>query len=219
MTGYAGQALLDALDAGDLTDWQGLPDGIAARFATGDFATGLALVQDIAALAEDANHHPDLTLTYPAVGVRLISHDVGAVTDRDFALARAISDVARERGVDADPRAPQVIELGLDTADASAIAPFWAALLTGDAANVVDGHIIDPTGQAPRLWFQSADPHDVPRQRLHVDVSVPAAEAGARIRAAVAAGGRIVDESHQPLFTVLEDADGNRACVCTIEGR
>src|SRR5699024_8850582 len=108
MTGYAGQALLDALDAGDLTDWQGLPDGIAARFATGDFATGLALVQDIAALAEDANHHPDLTLTYPAVGVRLISHDVGAVTDRDLALARAISDVARERGVDADPRAPQV---------------------------------------------------------------------------------------------------------------
>jgi 4a-hydroxytetrahydrobiopterin dehydratase len=153
------------------------------------------------------------------VDIRLISHDVNAVTDRDLTLAGRISALAREQGIDADPSALQVVDLGLDTADSARIAPFWAALLTGDASNVGEVGIIDPTGQAPRVWFQPADPHEVPHQRFHPDVWVPAAEAADRIRAAVAAGGRIVDDSGQPRFTVLADADGNRACVCSLEGR
>ena len=219
MTGYAGQALLDALDAHGLEDWQGLPGGLRARFATGDFMSGLGLVQEIARLAEDANHHPDVTLTFPEVEIHLISHDVNAVTDRDLSLAGRISALAREQGIDADSRGLQVVDWGLDTADSSRIAPFWAALLTGDASNVSEKGVIDPSGQAPRVWFQSADPHEVPHQRFHPDVWVPAAEAADRIRAAVAAGGRIVDDSGQPRFTVLADADGNRACVCSLEGR
>ena len=39
---------------------------------------------------------------------------------------------------------------------------------------------------------------------------VPAADA-----AAVAAGGRVVDDSQAPSFTVVADQDGNKACVCT----
>lgn len=71
----------------------------------------------------------------------------------------------------------------------------------------------------PLLWFQDCEEHEVPHQRLHVDVSVPAAVAPERIKAAVDAGGTIVDESQAPSFTVLSDADGNRACVCTLAGR
>jgi 4a-hydroxytetrahydrobiopterin dehydratase len=41
-------------------------------------------------LAEAAWHHPDLLVTYPAVTVRLSTHDAGGVTDKDFALAHRI---------------------------------------------------------------------------------------------------------------------------------
>ena len=39
--------------------------------------------------------------------------------------------------------------------------------------------------------------------------------ADARIAAAVAAGGTVVDDSEAPSFTVLADPDGNKVCVCT----
>lgn len=214
-----GQRLLDALDAAGLTDWQGLPEIIAARFLTGSFTAGLALTNAIGEAAEAANHHPDLTLTYPYLDVHLTTHDAGAVTDADLALASRISALAAEAGVKADPAIPTVFELGLDTAHKDAIAPFWSALLTGSPDNVVGDDIVDPTGQVPLLWFQECEEHEVPHQRLHVDLSIPAAEAPARIRAAVAAGGTIVDTEAEPRFTVLADSDGNRACICTLKGR
>lgn len=219
MTRYAGQELLNALDDAGLGDWQALPDGLHSRYITKEYSTGLDLVQRIGDLAEAADHHPDVTLTYTHVDVRLLSHDVRSVTDRDLRLARQISDLAGELQTDAAPSIPQLLELGLDTANMDVIAPFWAALLTGDASNIDGFDIVDPTGQVPLLWFQETGPHDVPRQRLHVDISVPAAEAAARIRAVVEAGGTVVDAAQQPSFTVLEDADGNRACVCTPEAR
>src|SRR5699024_6009942 len=59
--------IVDAGPAGWSQDGQTL----TVRFATGDFATGLELVDRIGASAEEANHHPDLTLTYPEVTVTL----------------------------------------------------------------------------------------------------------------------------------------------------
>lgn len=40
-----------------------------------------------------------------------------------------------------------------------------------------------------------------------------------RIAAALASGGRLVLDANAPAFTVLADADGNEACVCTWQGR
>lgn len=79
--------------------WRHEDDTLTARYATGDFATGLALVDRIGASAEEANHHPDLTLTYPEVGVTLSSHDVGGVTQRDLDLARTVQEHADALGV------------------------------------------------------------------------------------------------------------------------
>ena len=219
MTTYTGQNLLDTLKAKGLGDWQGLPQRIGARFLTGDFATGVELVDRIGAAAEEANHHPDITLTFPHLDIRLTSHDTGEVTDRDLNLAATISELAASAEVKADPDAPAVLELGMDTAHREAIAPFWAALLTGDARNVSGPDVVDPNGQMPLLWFQDCEDHETPHQRMHADVSVPAQVAPARIQAAVEAGDTIVDDAQAPSFTVLEDADGNRACVCTLENR
>lgn len=87
-----------------LADWRQDGDTLTARFATGDFATGLELVGRIGADAEKANHHPDLTLTYPEVTVTLSSHDVGGVTSRDLELARAISEHAAQLGISTSDR-------------------------------------------------------------------------------------------------------------------
>lgn len=102
MTGYSGQQLLTALEDAGLKDWQVLPEGIRTRYLTGDFAKGLELVNQIGAAAQEANHHPDLGLSYDYLDVRLISHDVDAVTDRDLSMARRISDLAAELGIRAD---------------------------------------------------------------------------------------------------------------------
>ena len=64
------------IEAELLTDWRVMFDTLQARFRTGDFATGLRLVDEIGAAAEEMNHHPDLDLRYPTVHVRLSSHDV-----------------------------------------------------------------------------------------------------------------------------------------------
>jgi 4a-hydroxytetrahydrobiopterin dehydratase len=202
-----------------LDDWRLLLTGIRARFRTGDFATGLALVDRIGAAAEEADHHPDVSLTYPWVDLRLVSHDAGRVTQRDLDLAAEISEIARERGIPADPGAPAQVELALDTADLAAVGPFWAALLTGSTDALQGNDVVDPGGRVPLLWFQDTDAHETPRQRFHLDLWVPHDVAEDRVAAAVAAGGRVVDDSHAPSFVVVADPEGNRACVCTILDR
>lgn len=199
------------VEAAGLTDWRWLLGSLHARFATGGFATGLALVARIGALAEEADHHPDVELAYPHVGVRLASLDVSGVTSRDVDLARRISDAARELGVAAEPSRLSVLEIGLDTADEEAIKPFWRAVLGADESR--------PDEELPMLWFQTTDPHEEPRQRFHLDITVPPEVARHRIDAALAAGGRLVSDDRAPAFTVLADAEGNKACICTALGR
>ncbi|OMH34215.1 4a-hydroxytetrahydrobiopterin dehydratase [Tersicoccus sp. Bi-70] len=206
------------LDA-SLTDWRRLAQGLHARYRTREFRTGLALVEAAGQAAEQADHHPDISLHYGSVEFRLLSHDAGGVTDRDVDLARRISEIAAGLGVEATPHKLALVELGLDTADVAALGPFWAALLTGSAKNVDGEDVVDRTGQTPLVWFQHTDPHETPRQRFHLDVWVPHDVAEERIAAAVAAGGTVVDDSPAPTFTVLADAEGNRACVCTCLGR
>jgi len=206
------------LDAG-LGDWRKLAQALHARFLTRDFVTGLTFVTAVTEAAERANHHPDVTLTYPSVDVKLISHDVSQVTQRDIDLAGRISEIAREQGIAAEPSALTGFELALDTADLAAVGPFWAALLTGSPDSLMGDDVVDPGGRVPLLWFQPTDAHETPRQRFHMDVWVPHDVAEERIAAAVAAGGRVVDDGSAPSFVVLADPEGNRACVCTFLGR
>lgn len=83
-----------------LNGWRQVDDTLRARFATGDFATGLEFVNRVGAAAEARQHHPDLTLTYPEVEVSLSSHDAGGVTDRDIELAQEISAIAAASQLD-----------------------------------------------------------------------------------------------------------------------
>jgi 4a-hydroxytetrahydrobiopterin dehydratase len=202
-----------------LDDWRILFHALHARYRTGDFATGLRLVDAIAAAAEEADHHPDLDLRYGWVGVRLSSHDVGGVTDRDVRLARRITELAAAEGARPDPASLQVVELGLDTADHTRVRAFWKAVLGYTDSTAWETELVDPQGLLPTIWFQATDPHEPPRQRWHLDVRVPPEEADGRVRAALEAGGTVVDDTHAPTYCVLADPDGNRCCITTWVGR
>jgi len=206
-----------------LEDWRQILGRIKAQFRTGDFSTGLALVNKVGAAAEVADHHPDIQLTYSDVIVTLTSHDVRGITSRDIDLARQISSHAAAFGVSSDSNNLTQLELGLDTALGPELAPFYAALLGGQ---VEDGEPVDPSGQVPTVWWQEPDgdqtwalPEQRFEQRWHFDVWVAHDEGERRLQAVLEAGGRLVSDRAAPAYWVVEDADGNRSCICTPAGR
>ncbi|GAA1963676.1 VOC family protein [Nocardioides panacihumi] len=202
-----------------LDDWRILMGALHARFRTGSFAKGFAFVERIAAEADKADHHPDIDLRYGFVHIRSTSHDAGGVTERDVRLARVISELADGLGLTPETAKLQVVEVGLDSADAAEVKPFWAAVLGLSDSAKHDDELVDPDGLLPTLWFQETDRHDPPRQRFHFDVRVPPEQAEARIRAAIEAGGTLVSDDRAPRFWVLSDAQGNKACITTWLGR
>lgn len=210
-----GQQVLDA----GLEGWRYVLDKLVVRFATGDFTTGAKLVEKIAQVADEADHHPDVDLRYPHLTVSLTSHDVSAVTARDVRLAQRISGLAAEAGVTPTDYAPDVLELALDTKDHARLKPFYAALLGYAPHPTYDVDLRDRADRTPSMWFQATDSDAPDRQRWHLDVSVPHDVAEARLQAVLDAGGTLVDDSRAPAFWVLEDPEGNRSCICTWQNR
>jgi 4a-hydroxytetrahydrobiopterin dehydratase len=205
--------------ADGLDDWRFFLMGLHSRFRTGSFVKGLELVTRITDAAEAANHHPDVVLTYPQVDVDLTSHDVGGVTSRDLDLARTISAIAAELGVEAAPRETQRLELALDVPDADAVKPFWAAVLGYDHRDGLP-EVYDKGGRNNTLWFQQApDATGRVQQRFHLDIVVARDAAEDRLQAALDAGGTLVSDDRAPAFWVLADAHGNTVCLCTADGR
>jgi 4a-hydroxytetrahydrobiopterin dehydratase len=200
-----------------LTGWVNLLGGLQTRIRTGDFATGLRVVNAIGAAAEEMNHHPDLDLRYGRVDVRLSSHDAGGITERDVRLARTISDIAAEAGAQLDGGSTSRLELALDSPDGRRLHAFWAAVMGMEpSANGID--VADPADALPLIWFQESG-REEPRQRWHPDVWVDPSQVQPRIDAALAAGGSLVSDEEAPSFWVLADPDGNRMCLCTWQDR
>lgn len=73
-----------------LPAWKRDGNAIARTYDRKDFDGSIAFVNAIAKAANAANHHPDVAISWNQVTVKTWSHDAGGLTDRDFALARAI---------------------------------------------------------------------------------------------------------------------------------
>jgi 4a-hydroxytetrahydrobiopterin dehydratase len=203
--------------ADGIEDWRVLFTGACTYFRTGSFARGVVLVETIGRVADAANHHPDVDLRYGGVTVRLWSHDVDGLSDRDVALARAISAAARNLGVDADPSAVQDVQIAIDASNVQAIIPFWRAVLGYRQLGEED--LVDGAGRGPTVWFQQMAEPRPQRNRIHVDVAVPQEAAEARVAAALEAGGVLVSDEHAPTWWTLADPEGNEVDVATIAGR
>lgn len=204
-------------DSEGVEDWRVLAAGAYARFRTRSFAKGVELLRAIGELADAANHHPDVDVRYASVFVRLFSHDVGALTERDLALARAISAAAGVLGIEADPRPVQDARLTIDALVGADVLPFWKAVL--GYRQVGEEELLDPHARGPSVWFQRMDAPRSDRNRIHVDVWVPHDQAEARVAAALEAGGRLVTEEFAPAWWTLADPEGNEVDVATWMGR
>ncbi|MEO7006615.1 MAG: VOC family protein [Terrimesophilobacter sp.] len=189
-----------------------------ATFSTGDFASASELVAQVAQAAEAMNHHPDIRLGWGTVSFQLSSHDAGGVTSRDLELAAKIQNLADVLGATGQPVRPTRYELAIDCANADDIRDFWRVALDyeehEDAGEI---QLVDRRGVGPTIWFQRMDPPRTDRNRLHLDVYVPTAEAQSRVEAVLQAGGDLMTAEHAPDWWVLADVEGNELCICTSE--
>ena len=75
----------------DNTEWINRDNALVKTFVFDDFVGALAFVQRVGELAELAQHHPDITISYNKVYLRLQTHDEGnVVTQKDVELAAEI---------------------------------------------------------------------------------------------------------------------------------
>jgi Glyoxalase-like domain len=182
----------------------------------------------VAACGQDADAHLRVDLRPDRVELSVQARARNAATGRDAQLAHRIDAALARLGLApsgptsaASPRPVQALELAIDALDISAVRPFWKAVMGyadepgSDGGEGGEGAIVDPAGQLPAIWFQQMDSPRQQRNRIHFDITVAHDEAEPRVRAALAAGGRLVDDSFARSFWVLADAEGNEACVCT----
>ncbi len=205
------QGWREFLAADGVGDWVVLHGGATAVFRVASLLEAARLAEAIAKAPGIANAGVLVTLADTRVTVR-ISRDLWRLESQHIAHARAVSAVARERGAVADRTAVQEVQLAI-AAKADAIdVGFWRAVLGYDA--MADDNAVDPLGHGSTVWMQELDAAKPLRHAMHIDVSVAREHVKARLEAAIAAGGRIVDESHAPRHWTLADRAGNRVCIC-----
>jgi 4a-hydroxytetrahydrobiopterin dehydratase len=81
-----------------LPGWSGTPARISRSVRAPDFATGIRLVDEVAAAAEQLGHHPDIDIRWTQLTFGLATHSAGGVTSLDLALARRIDEAAQRHG-------------------------------------------------------------------------------------------------------------------------
>jgi len=91
-------AAIEAL-LGQLEHWA-LADGRLCRtFRFADFKVAFGWMSSVALVAESMDHHPRWTNEYHTVAIELWTHDAGGLTELDFALARAMDELAAPHGL------------------------------------------------------------------------------------------------------------------------
>ncbi|HIK13074.1 MAG TPA: 4a-hydroxytetrahydrobiopterin dehydratase [Oscillatoriaceae cyanobacterium M33_DOE_052] len=79
--------------ASQLSGWTVEGKKITTKKVFKDFIEAIAWVNKLVEPAEQAGHHPDISISYNKVTVSLTTHDAGGLTAKDFALAEVISNL------------------------------------------------------------------------------------------------------------------------------
>ena len=77
-----------------LPGWEGDAAALRRRVSAPDFPTAIRLVDAVAEVAEQMDHHPDIDIRWRTVTFVLSTHSAGGVTENDIELAHRISDLA-----------------------------------------------------------------------------------------------------------------------------
>jgi 4a-hydroxytetrahydrobiopterin dehydratase len=86
-------AEIEAKLAAELPHWYLENGWIRRKYKTSSWKSTMMVVTTVGHLAEAAWHHPDLTVSYAFVIVKLCTHDAKGITNKDFELASKIESV------------------------------------------------------------------------------------------------------------------------------
>jgi len=78
---------------GKMQGWSYQGNDLQKKYTFKSFLPGIEFVNQIAQAAENAGHHPDITINYNVVGISLSTHSEGGVTEKDFDLAGKIDQI------------------------------------------------------------------------------------------------------------------------------
>jgi 4a-hydroxytetrahydrobiopterin dehydratase len=203
--GWQGFLAADGVD-----DWVVLHGGATASYRLGSAREAAKLAAAITAIPELEGSGALLTIRDGALTVRL-TRDLWWLEPRHIELARAVSRVARDHGAEPDRAAVHEVQFAISAKPDSINVGFWRAVLGYEAMS--DDNAVDPLGHGSTVWMQELDATKPLRHAMHIDVSVAREHLEERLAAALAAGGRIVDDSAAPVNWTLADAAGNRVDI------
>jgi len=126
-----------------------------------------------------------------------------------------------ELALEADPAAIQSLLIVPGWTAPAEVMPFWRAML-GYVPRIdsPDEDLVDPHNRGTGFWFERMhEPRPDGGGAIHIAIFVPYEQAEARIKAALAAGGRMVRDQFAPQWWTLADAAGNEADIATTKGR
>ena len=73
--------------------WERDGDEIVRTYEFDDYLRGVAFASEIAEISDEEFHHPEITIGYQEIEVRLTSHEEGGITDKDLHMAELFDDV------------------------------------------------------------------------------------------------------------------------------
>ncbi|HEY3338674.1 MAG TPA: VOC family protein [Propionicimonas sp.] len=211
------EAAHGVLEGDGTGDWRVMLTA-ATYYPISSFGQGVALVEAVAGLADDAGLPLLIDLRYPGVTVDSgkDQHEAAGFA----ALAVAVQSAARDLGLVADTTRIRDFQLGIDALDVAAVRAFWRVALgyvEDPRPDLTD--LYDPRRLNPPVFFQQLDEPRPQRNRIHVDLFVPDDQAEARVAAAVAAGGTVVFDAYAPDWWTVADPEGNELDIAVTVGR
>jgi 4a-hydroxytetrahydrobiopterin dehydratase len=89
--------VVDRLVSSELAGWSRDEDTLVRAIESETFALGIRLVDAVAVVADELNHHPDMDIRWTTVTFRLSTHSAGGITENDIELAKRIDVLADQR--------------------------------------------------------------------------------------------------------------------------
>jgi 4a-hydroxytetrahydrobiopterin dehydratase len=199
------------LAAEGVDDWVVLHGGATAVFRVASLGAAAQLAAAVAQVPGVEDSGALLTIADDRLTVRL-TRGIWRLERRHLDLARGISAVVRRHGAVADRAGAQEVQLAIAAKPDDIDVGFWRTAL--GYAPFDEDNAVDRLGHGSTVWLQELDGAKPLRHAMHVDVSVARDHVQERVAAALAAGGRVVDESGAPAHWILSDRAGNRVCIC-----
>lgn len=83
-----------------MREWASDGEALSRKLIFKDFKQAFAFMAEVAAKADEMDHHPEWSNIYNQVSIRLTTHDAGGLTEKDIMLARHIDAAAVSQGVE-----------------------------------------------------------------------------------------------------------------------